>query len=200
MGFDMALRVVGAGAGRTGTMSLKIAPGRLLGQTCHHMAEDYNRPEHVPCGEKRRPAGMWTGPGCSPATQRHPTFLPVFSGARSWRPIPGPWSSSLPGETAAAGGPAPVRPFSASTRQRSPRKGPTGPTCGGRSPRPGLRGAGRTRTRPGTPTNAITPRCVPPDQLMDWQASQGWGPCARRSGLTNLTSPFPMSTPAQATG
>jgi hypothetical protein len=43
----MALRVVGAGLGRTGTMSLKIALERLLGGPCYHMIEVFARPHHV---------------------------------------------------------------------------------------------------------------------------------------------------------
>ena len=43
----MALRVVGAGLGRTGTMSLKIALERLLGAPCYHMAEVFRHSEHV---------------------------------------------------------------------------------------------------------------------------------------------------------
>jgi hypothetical protein len=35
----MALQVVGAGIGRTGTMSLKLALERLLGSPCYHMRE-----------------------------------------------------------------------------------------------------------------------------------------------------------------
>jgi hypothetical protein len=42
------LQVVGAGVGRTGTHSLKIALEQLLGGTCHHMTEVLNRPEEVP--------------------------------------------------------------------------------------------------------------------------------------------------------
>ena len=43
----MALQVVGAGVGRTGTHSLKIALEQLLGGTCHHMMEMFGRPEQV---------------------------------------------------------------------------------------------------------------------------------------------------------
>jgi hypothetical protein len=43
----MALRVVGAGFGRTGTNSLKFALEKLLGQPCYHMIEVFGRPEHV---------------------------------------------------------------------------------------------------------------------------------------------------------
>ena len=44
----MTLRVVGAGLGRTGTMSLKLALERLLGAPCYHMAEVFAHPEHIP--------------------------------------------------------------------------------------------------------------------------------------------------------
>ncbi|HVT22552.1 MAG TPA: sulfotransferase [Mycobacteriales bacterium] len=43
----MALKVVGAGLGRTGTNSLKLALERLLGEPCYHMKEIiFNKPEH----------------------------------------------------------------------------------------------------------------------------------------------------------
>jgi hypothetical protein len=43
----MALRVIGAGFGRTGTASLKVALERLLGAPCYHMLEVFTHPEHV---------------------------------------------------------------------------------------------------------------------------------------------------------
>ena len=43
----MGLRVVGAGLGRTGTLSLKLALERLLGAPCYHMAEVFEHPDHV---------------------------------------------------------------------------------------------------------------------------------------------------------
>jgi len=46
----MPLKVVGAGLGRTGTHSLKLALERLLGEPCYHMIEVFGHPEHV---------GMW---------------------------------------------------------------------------------------------------------------------------------------------
>src|SRR5439155_9959701 len=44
----VTLRVVGAGLGRTGTGSLKLALERLLGGPSYHMREVFGRPEHVP--------------------------------------------------------------------------------------------------------------------------------------------------------
>jgi hypothetical protein len=44
----MTLQVVGAGLGRTGTLSLKLALEQLLGGPCYHMLEVFGHPEHVP--------------------------------------------------------------------------------------------------------------------------------------------------------
>lgn len=41
------LRVIGAGLGRTGTLTLKLALERLLGEPCYHMLELFVHPEHV---------------------------------------------------------------------------------------------------------------------------------------------------------
>src|SRR4029079_12856810 len=42
------LRVIGAGLGRTGTHSLKLALERLLGAPCYHKAEVFQRPQDIP--------------------------------------------------------------------------------------------------------------------------------------------------------
>jgi len=44
----MSLKVVGAGVGRTGTNSLKLALEELLGQPCHHMFEIFTDPAQIP--------------------------------------------------------------------------------------------------------------------------------------------------------
>lgn len=44
----MALQVVGAGLGRTGTHSLQIALAQLLGGPCYHMVEVFGRPGDIP--------------------------------------------------------------------------------------------------------------------------------------------------------
>lgn len=43
----MTLQVVGAGLGRTGTHTLKVAFERLLGGPCHHMVEVFRHPEQL---------------------------------------------------------------------------------------------------------------------------------------------------------
>ncbi len=42
----MAIKLIGAGLPRTGTMSLKGALQRLTGEPCYHMDEVFRRPEH----------------------------------------------------------------------------------------------------------------------------------------------------------
>ncbi len=43
----MSLRIVGAGLGRTGTHSLKLALEQLLDAPCYHMVEVFSHPEHI---------------------------------------------------------------------------------------------------------------------------------------------------------
>src|SRR5579872_4003416 len=43
----MPLKVIGAGLGRTGTNSLKLALEQLLGEPCYHMIEVFGHPDHV---------------------------------------------------------------------------------------------------------------------------------------------------------
>lgn len=44
----MTLQLIGAGLGRTGTHSLKLALEMLLGGTCHHMTEVFAHPAEIP--------------------------------------------------------------------------------------------------------------------------------------------------------
>ncbi|HEV2474540.1 MAG TPA: sulfotransferase, partial [Chthonomonadales bacterium] len=77
----MALRVVGAGVGRTGTHSLKLALERLLSAPCYHMAEVFQHADHVP---------MWH----SAATGEMPEWdnlLAGYSAAVDW-PASAFWS------------------------------------------------------------------------------------------------------------
>jgi len=72
----MSLRVVGAGLGRTGTMSLKVALEKLLGAPCYHMLEVFSHPEH---------ASYWT----AAARGQMPDWDEVFKGyvaAVDWPP------------------------------------------------------------------------------------------------------------------
>jgi hypothetical protein len=48
----MSLEVIGAGLGRTGTMSLKSALEKLGYSGCYHMLEVFQHPEHLPFWER----------------------------------------------------------------------------------------------------------------------------------------------------
>jgi hypothetical protein len=74
------MRVVGAGLGRTGTHSLKLALEQLLGEPCYHMIEVFGRPDDIP---------VWQDAldGQAPAW---PTFLADFGAAVDW-PVAAFW-------------------------------------------------------------------------------------------------------------
>lgn len=60
----MNLRVVGAGLGRTGTHSLKVALEQLLGGPCHHMVEVFDHPESWDAWQRAvagAPLAEWAG-------------------------------------------------------------------------------------------------------------------------------------------
>ena len=66
----MALKVIGAGVGRTGTYSLKLAINQLELGPCHHMEEVlHNMPVHVP---------LW-----SAAVAGEPDWLQIYDGYQS---------------------------------------------------------------------------------------------------------------------
>jgi hypothetical protein len=52
MELTMALEIIGAGFGRTGTNSLKIALEHLGFGPCHHMFEVRDNPEFLPDWQK----------------------------------------------------------------------------------------------------------------------------------------------------
>jgi hypothetical protein len=65
----MSLQVIGAGFGRTGTMSLKLALEQLGFGPCHHMVEVFAHPESIP---------WWTD-----AAEGRPAWDRIFSGYRA---------------------------------------------------------------------------------------------------------------------
>lgn len=76
----MTLRVVGAGLGRTGTHSLKVALERLLGAPCYHMLEVLAHPEHI----------AWWRQAIAGATPRWEDLLAGYAAAVDW-PVAAFW-------------------------------------------------------------------------------------------------------------
>lgn len=75
MGDAMALKVIGSGLGRTGTMSLKLALEQLGLGPCHHMVEVFARPDSIP---------LWVAAGAG-----SPDWEAIFSGFQSMVDYPG---------------------------------------------------------------------------------------------------------------
>ena len=79
----MTIQLVGAGLGRTGTMSLKLALERLLGGTCHHMVEVFGHPDEVPVWH----AAMLGEPVDFPQLLAGYTAIVDYPGAAVWREL-----------------------------------------------------------------------------------------------------------------
>jgi len=77
----MTLRVIGAGLGRTGTHSLKLALEQLLDERCYHMFEVFGRPDDIPVWQRAAEGDLpdWGD------------FLAEFGAAVDW-PVAAFWS------------------------------------------------------------------------------------------------------------
>ncbi len=189
----MTLRVVGAGFGRTGTNSLKLALEQLLGGRCHHMHEVFERPELM---------GLWTE-----AAQGRPDWEALFDGdvaavdwpaAAFWREL----VAEYPDATVLLS----KRP-SADDWWRSASRtifltfdSPALPP----EARPWLDTVGAVIARHGVdPSNeAVSKEAyerhlelvraeVPADRLIEWTTGDGWGPLCAGLGLPVPDEPFP---------
>jgi hypothetical protein len=193
----MALKLVGAGLGRTGTNSLKLALEQLLGGPCYHMFELIAHPQQVPVwerairGERVDWDSLFEGyaatvdwPGCAfwrdlaAANPEAPVLLSMRDSAQTW------WASMEQTIIPALQGPM-------------------------LSDHPDLmRGQEmvlelfRTRFTPDFTDRAAAiavyeRHCnevrseVPPDRLIEWQPRDGWEPICSRLGVPVPETPFP---------
>ncbi|MEZ4215328.1 MAG: sulfotransferase [Myxococcota bacterium] len=196
----MTLRVVGAGLGRTGTMSLKAALERLLGAPCYHMLEVFQHADHV---------ALWE------AAARAPVAAP----ARSPLGDRAAWRALLDGYAAAVDWPACA--FWPELAHAFPDALVLLST---RDPQAWWRSASATifpSIAGGTPewrsmieavfarhfTTAIDDEgacieayerhvarvraAVPRERLLEWQPGDGWEPLARALGVAVPDEPFP---------
>ena len=190
----MSLRVVGAGLGRTGTHSLKIALEQLLGGPCYHMVEVFGHAEHVP---------MWHA-----AMLDQPVdWDVVFEGyvaTVDW-PGGGVWKSILAAN--------PEAKVLLSTRRSADEWWGSAsktifPAMDGTPP--GMEAwhamtvdmAKRLTTDTTDEAqckaayerhNADVRASVPPEQLIDWQPQDGWGPLCEGLGVPVPDEPFPVT-------
>lgn len=190
----MTVRVVGAGAGRTGTLSLKNGLEQLLGEPCYHMVEVFGHPEHVALwraaaeGEKVDWHAMLDGYGSTsdfPAClfwqeilEANPDAVVVLSTRRdseAWwdsasQTIFAIDGSSLPPEMAEWYEMWRVVASARFTADWSDRDSAI---------------AAYERH------NAEVRASAPAGKLVEWQASDGWEPLCRALGLEVPATPFP---------
>ncbi len=193
------LRVIGAGIGRTGTHSLKLALERLLGGRCYHMVEVFQRPEHIPVwaaaakGEPvdyRRLLDGYVAAVDWPSAAFWPELAAAFPDAvivLSSRDADGWWRSA------------------SRTIFEAMRRGP-----GAHEP-PGWRAMITATLDRFTPDfldetaakaaferhNAEVRRRAPAQRLVEWTARDGWGPLCAALGLPVPSDPFPVTNTEQ---
>lgn len=188
----MALRVIGAGFGRTGTHSLKLALERLLGAPCYHMVEVFSHPEHVSAWHSAALGRMpdWNevlaGYAAAvdwPASAFWPELSAAFPDALvvlSVRDSEAWWRSahetifaaldSVPSsEWRAMIGALFTARFTANITDRD--------ACIAAFER----------------NNARVRETVPSERLLEWRASQGWEPLCAALGLPIPDEPFPRT-------
>jgi len=190
----MSLLVIGAGVGRTGTTSLKVALERLLGGPCYHMYEVFRHPAHVP---------IWH----AAVRGEDPDWDALFRGfvatvdwpaAAFWRPLSEAYPDAIVLLSVRDGADAWFRSAN--------------PTIGEFLQRPPSEGSEewyrmahdllRTRFTP-VPFdeaaakaayekhNAEVRARVPIERLLEWQVSDGWEPLCERLGVPVPDEPFP---------
>lgn len=190
----MSLRVVGAGLGRTGTLSLKLALERLLGGPCYHMLEVIARPEHIEVWDdavQGRPVdwdALFDGyraavdwPVCAfweelaTANPDAIVLLSTRADADAW------WTSAS--QTIFAARKTPPDPMLLAHREMTDRLLDLRFT-------PGWRDA-ETAKAAYEQHNAAVRATVPPERLLDWQPGDGWAPICDALGVDVPDEPFP---------
>lgn len=188
----MSLRVVGAGLGRTGTLSLKLALERLLGAPCYHMMEVFTHPEHIP---------LWH----SAATGEMPDWKELFRGyaaAVDW-----PAASFWPEISAAFPDAIVLLSVRDAESWWQSAHETIFPTSQAQKDTAWLEMVNAMFTSRFTDEledreaciaafeqhNVRVRKTVPPDRLVEWRASNGWEPLCKALALPVPDEPFPRA-------
>lgn len=192
----MALRVIGAGFGRTGTLSLKNALEKLGFEKCYHMLEVFSHPNHAEMwlaatrGQQIDWDELFEGfaaavdwPSCS-FWREQMAFYPEAKVILSVR-SPESWYESVR-NTIYHGmtGPTPDDPRAALQRQMA-RELVLDRTFGGRFE------DREHAIRVFQEHNDLVKRTVPAERLLIFEAAQGWAPLCAFLGVPVPAEPYP---------
>jgi hypothetical protein len=186
----MSLRVVGAGLGRTGTMSLKLALERLLGAPCYHMLEVFEHPEHV---------AVWHAAARGEPVDWHALFA-GYAAAVDW-PVGSFWpevSVAFPGALILLS----TRSAESWWQSASQTIFPTSAKLAGTPWHAMWMELARSRFTTQLDDraaaiaayerhNADVRARAPKPRLLEWSAKDGWGPLCRALGVAVADEPFP---------
>jgi hypothetical protein len=186
----MSLRVVGAGLGRTGTLSLKLALERLLGAPCYHMTEVFAHPEHI---------ALWHAAARDEPVDWHALFA-GYAAAVDW-PVGSFWtevSEAFPDALLLLS----TRSAESWWRSASQTIFPTSAKAAGTAWHAMWMELAKNRftTRLDDREAAITAyerhnaevrRLAPKHRLLEWSPGDGWEPLCRALGVPVPDAPFP---------
>ena len=195
----MTIQVIGAGLGRTGTLSLKAALEQLLGGPCYHMVELFKHPEHVQVWEQAldgqtpdwdaffsdyRATVDWTGAAFfTDLLHAYPDAVVLLSLRDTddwWRSVRDTTFKTLQSEGDTAD------PWE---RALAPTKRLTTRLLTSRfTPDWSDEVAAKTAFER---HNAAVRAVVPPGRLVEWQPGDGWRPICAALGLSEPAHPFP---------
>lgn len=197
------MRVIGAGFGRTGTTSLKLALERLGFGPCHHMQEVLHRPEDMPTWERaaRGEKIDWStfmrpwGSSCDfPSALYYRELMAVFPDAKLILTTrdPGSWYASMSETIVPMFNRFPNR----LVLRRLPVVGWPYRTMKGTYVQLDIidRFAEREHVLARYDAHiAEVKRTVPADRLLVFEAKQGWGPLCEFLGVPVPDEPFPRA-------
>jgi hypothetical protein len=193
------LRVVGAGLGRTGTHSLKMALERLLGGPCYHMVEVFKRPPDMALWQAAANGDLpdwhklfdgYTATVDWPSSAFWFEIAEAFPDAVilfSHRDADGWWKSA-------------TRTIFEGARRRTSTDRPTdNPAFGAmitdlftKTFTPDFLDVTTAKAAFDRHTADVRKR-APKNRLVEWRAQDGWGPLCAALGVPVPSEPFPVS-------